>query len=82
MKSLSVHRNNREQRARKLARQNYSNAAKHVLSELGDVDGFAIVGFRGDCTYGRYSAPSGMPAIAFPEVVRRVLEREQEKASE
>jgi len=75
--SLSVHKNTRDQRARKIRRQQLVGVAKEIARDFSP-DGYAIIAYRhgdGETSFDvRYSCRDGFEVHALPGVARSALD--------
>ncbi len=80
--SLTVHRNNRDQRERKRVRTMFRDDVKKI-SAIPDIAGYAVVAWDKDRGYQAnwYTPKDGpMPGAAMPDFIRFSLQKEITKA--
>lgn len=74
--SLSVHKNNREQRRLKALRREARGRVENALRQIDDIDGYVILTIgKSGATVCSYRLPDGMSKNLLPDYVKRDIER-------
>lgn len=73
--NLSVHKNNREQRARKHRRDDMLQSAKRAARDIGEIDGYVVGAWDKDGTAIAKWDTQRVPGSLVGEMAKRVVER-------